>query len=95
MTEVTIVLRLEGGTPDLGRKTTQFCPHVSIDALQEYMLVACQSKTGGLRDKPSKYVTCFCFFPLDLHGFEECLIIVNTLISSALGRLTTIIHATA
>ncbi|KAF9320623.1 hypothetical protein BG006_002749, partial [Podila minutissima] len=23
------------------------------DALQEYMLVACQSKTGGLRDKPS------------------------------------------
>ncbi|KAG0030419.1 hypothetical protein BGZ81_002706 [Podila clonocystis] len=40
------------------------------DALQEYMLIACQSKTGGLRDKPSKsvdyYHTCYCLSGLSL-----------------------------
>ncbi|KAF9903819.1 hypothetical protein EC991_003267 [Linnemannia zychae] len=38
--------------------------------LQEYLLVACQSKTGGLRDKPSKsvdyYHTCYCLSGLSL-----------------------------
>ncbi|KAG0324199.1 hypothetical protein BGZ99_002079 [Dissophora globulifera] len=40
------------------------------DALQEYLLVACQSKTGGLRDKPSKsvdyYHTCYCLSGMSL-----------------------------
>ncbi|KAG0242498.1 terpenoid cyclases/protein prenyltransferase alpha-alpha toroid [Mortierella sp. GBAus27b] len=40
------------------------------DALQEYLLIACQSKTGGLRDKPSKsvdyYHTCYCLSGLSV-----------------------------
>ncbi|KAG0212633.1 hypothetical protein BGX33_003448 [Mortierella sp. NVP41] len=40
------------------------------DGLQEYLLVACQSKTGGLRDKPAKsvdyYHTCYCLSGLSL-----------------------------
>ncbi|KAG0002049.1 hypothetical protein BGZ80_008360 [Entomortierella chlamydospora] len=40
------------------------------DALQEYLLIACQSKNGGLRDKPSKsvdyYHTCYCLSGLSL-----------------------------
>ncbi|KAG0279227.1 hypothetical protein BGZ95_001885 [Linnemannia exigua] len=40
------------------------------DGLQEYLLTACQSKTGGLRDKPSKsvdyYHTCYCLSGLSL-----------------------------
>ncbi|KAF9438831.1 hypothetical protein BGZ76_004142 [Entomortierella beljakovae] len=40
------------------------------EALQEYLLVACQSKSGGLRDKPSKsadyYHTCYCLSGLSL-----------------------------
>ncbi|KAF9145008.1 hypothetical protein BGX30_010667 [Mortierella sp. GBA39] len=40
------------------------------DGLQEYLLAACQSKTGGLRDKPSKsidhYHTCYCLSGLSL-----------------------------
>ncbi|KAG0368624.1 terpenoid cyclases/protein prenyltransferase alpha-alpha toroid [Gamsiella multidivaricata] len=40
------------------------------DALQEYLLVACQSKWGGLRDKPSKsvdyYHTCYCLSGLSV-----------------------------
>ncbi|KAF9346405.1 hypothetical protein BGX26_002106 [Mortierella sp. AD094] len=40
------------------------------EALQEYLLLACQSKTGGLRDKPSKsvdyYHTCYCLSGLSL-----------------------------
>ncbi|KAF9990484.1 hypothetical protein BGZ75_001664 [Mortierella antarctica] len=40
------------------------------DALQEYLLLACQSSYGGLRDKPSKssdyYHTCYCLSGLSL-----------------------------
>ncbi|KAK3814000.1 MAG: terpenoid cyclases/protein prenyltransferase alpha-alpha toroid [Benniella sp.] len=40
------------------------------EALQEYLLVACQSKKGGLRDKPEKspdfYHTCYCLSGLSL-----------------------------
>ncbi|KAG0205888.1 hypothetical protein BGX28_002578 [Mortierella sp. GBA30] len=40
------------------------------DALQEYLLTACQSSNGGLRDKPSKsvdyYHTCYCLSGLSL-----------------------------
>ncbi|KAG0226125.1 hypothetical protein BGW42_003914 [Actinomortierella wolfii] len=40
------------------------------DALQEYLLIACQGKSGGLRDKPSKsvdyYHTCYCLSGLSM-----------------------------
>ncbi|KAF9917037.1 hypothetical protein BX616_002092 [Lobosporangium transversale] len=40
------------------------------DALQEYILIACEAKTGGLRDKPTKspdyYHTCYCLSGLSL-----------------------------
>ncbi|KAF9979250.1 hypothetical protein BGZ73_002518 [Actinomortierella ambigua] len=40
------------------------------DALQEYLLIACQGKSGGLKDKPSKsvdyYHTCYCLSGLSM-----------------------------
>ena len=38
--------------------------HTCVQALLDYIMVCCQCKTGGLRDKPGKgrdyYHTCYC-----------------------------------
>ncbi|ORY48617.1 terpenoid cyclases/Protein prenyltransferase [Rhizoclosmatium globosum] len=43
---------------------------INIDALQEYILICCQSPKGGLRDKPEKhpdyYHSCYCLSGLSI-----------------------------
>ncbi|KAI8606526.1 terpenoid cyclases/protein prenyltransferase alpha-alpha toroid [Dissophora ornata] len=63
------------------------------DALQEYLLIACQSSSGGLRDKPFKpvdyYHTCYCLSGLSLSQHQ--LSFRHELVDKAPGALSSLL----